>query len=416
VQDHEVPSRGDDPDAIRDAASGALLHLVALAGTAASVRAQWLDLAEGYRAAEAGHLLRAMDRPAEVAGDLLRTGWALHRALTDYADRLAWIDTWDHGPGQDPRAAPLARLRAEQECAAAIAALVCGDPRFGILVTPAATTSQADRSAAGQPTEPRASVGRPGGAHRDRPTGEARHRWPGHPGSGEDLVHRGLSSLEATGVGAAAYASWMVSVEHGTFRPRAASGRFVAPGSLTPAQRLRAGTGRFSTAAGLGPMARLRSFEPGGNVVAKAHRRAAHARWSRTAAVLGRANTGVTVAGVAWSQWQRDAGEATDRRIGRTATRTATTAGGAWAGGQAGAWAGGAVGTAVLPGAGTVIGATVGAALGGMAGSEAGSWVGGHLQDAGADAGEAMGDGAGWVVEHASELGDDVVETLAFWT
>jgi len=407
MQDQRPSSPADDPEAVRAAAAGVLAEMVGVQSTTMALRSRWLALGSAYHAPEAGAVVSAMDQPRDEVSKALDSVRGLTVALTAYADRLQEIHVWSQAPGTDPAAVSGARQQAEQACAAAIAALIGSHHRTCEALAGVAPSASAsfDASAAWAPRTDPDRIAR----------GGSTASFGVAPPTDGDAIEHGFSAAEMLGLAASTHASWMVSVEHGVFRPRASSGRFVAAATLTPAQRLRAGAGRVSTAEGLSRYDRLRTFEPSGNIVAKGHRRAAHARWSRTSTVLGRANTGLSLASTGWSTWQGSAGEATDGRIGRTATRTATSAGGAWAGGQAGAWVGAAVGTAVLPGAGTVLGATVGGLLGGAAGSQAGSWVGGQLEDVGAEAGVAVGEGLGWAGEHAGDLGDDVLDTLGFW-
>ena len=399
---------GDDPESIRAAAARWVTEALAVHDTASVVQARWQPLGGAYRAAEAEDVLHAMDRPRTDALLVLETIRAVQTALRRYADRLQEIDVWSLSEGVGSAEVHGAREDAERICAATIAALTRPPrplPSHGAMSATAGAASTSMWSAASAEAPERGGL-RAG----------IEEQWLGfRPPTHGDAVEHGVYGLEMLGFASSTYASWMVTVEHGIFRPRDGGGRLVSPGSLTAVQRLRAGTGRFSTASGLSGFDRLRSFEPGGNVVAKGHRGAAHAWWSRTGTLLGRGSTGVTVVGTGWSRWRSSAGQATDIRVGRTATTTAATAGGAWAGGQAGAWVGGALGTAVLPGAGTVIGATVGALLGSVAGSEAGSWVGDRVEHQGAAVGDAVGDGLGWLGHHGGELGSDVLDTVSFW-
>ncbi|MGB7450070.1 MAG: hypothetical protein WA892_13215, partial [Ornithinimicrobium sp.] len=380
---HRSPSpTGDDPADIRAAAARLVAESSAVRDTATTLRAQWLGMAAAYQAPEADAVVSAMDRPDDNARLALETSRAVEHALCRYADRLQEIRCWSLGDVPEDEVVQLARRQAEQTCAAAIAALASEYPGTAVR---RADLRVASRVVDRVPTAPATGI-------RDRSRGGS--QWLGfRPPTDGDVVQRSVYGLEMVGFTSSAYASWMVTVEHGVFRPRDSFGRIVSAGSLTPAQRMWAGAGRFSTARGLSRVERLRSFDPEGSVVAKGHRGAAHARWSRTATALGRGSTAVGVVGTGWNQWRSTAGQATDVRIGRTATTTAATGSGAWAGGQAGAWLGGAVGTAVLPGAGTVIGAAVGGVLGGVAGSEAGSWVGARLEGHGAAAGDSVGDG-----------------------
>jgi len=387
---------------------GVLAALTALWGTSTAIRRRWAALSSCYHAVETDSVVRAMDRPHDEARRALETGRALTGVLTAYADRVREINAWSEAVGTDPVAVHTARQLAEQACAAAVTALLDAHHGPATAAVPTAWVSSSEASIPAPTRRQAASFGH------DR-AGEdvAGFAFPGADHHG--VTQRGFASAEVLGLAASAHASWMVNVEHGIFRPRDASGRFVSAATMTPTQRLRAGAGRSATAGGAGTIDRLRSFEPGGNTIAKGHRRTAHAHWSRTSTTLGRVNTGVSLASTGWSQWQGSSGESTSRRIGGTAVQTAATGGGAWAGGQAGAWAGGALGTAILPGAGTVVGATVGGVLGGVAGSEAGSWVGEHLHGLGADAGEAVGEGVGRVGDVAADVGGDVLDTLDFW-
>ncbi len=413
----------DDAHRVRLASLSLPTPLSAVNTTAVNVRSQWLGLAQAYFAPEADEVLRGMDRPAHRAAAVLDAATAAQSALLDYADRLAELAGWPAITTAEMARLEAARAAAEWVCAAALQAIPRPEPTADTF---------ADHPG---PTPIYRLATTPAGPSRVMPQhGSLRQRWihpqqarPGSlrylidewaglaPPKAEDPGGQVLYTLSMLGFAAETRAAWMVTVEHGSFKPRDAHGRYVPVSSLSTAQRLSAGAGSVPTKKGLTYAQRLRSFTPGGTFEAKGHRGAARTQWMATANKWGRANAAVTVASSGLTAWQDNAGFAPDERIGRTATQGAAAAGGAVAGGQAGALVGSAIGTAIMPGAGTVVGATVGGLVGGFAGSEVGGWVGDQLVDIGGEAGDLIGDALTWSGEHTQDLGGDLLDVATFW-
>lgn len=211
-------------------------------------------------------------------------------------------------------------------------------------------------------------------------------------------------------VAAGATAEWMTDVQHGTFAPRDAAGRYISTQAPWHQNAMRAMQSR--------------------NWQALPYQSATRARWATVGTVTGRAGGALSIGTSALDQWTRDSGR-TDlsdaERVGRTAYRAGVAGGlggigGGWAGAQVGAGIGFAVGGPV----GAAVGGVVGGIAGGVAGTGVGNWVADRTVDLAGDAtqwtvdavgdaadavGEAFEDATGAVTDFVGSVGDE----LAFW-
>ncbi|MGB5937578.1 MAG: hypothetical protein WBG76_17135 [Ornithinimicrobium sp.] len=423
-------SRVDDATRVRLASLSLVTRLRSTNTIAVRIRSQWLGLAPAYRAPEADLLLHRMDRPATRAVELVDAANLAHDALQAYADRLGELAGWQATTTTEAARLDEARSAAELVCAAALQAIprpaqgMAGPTDHHLTTGMVAAPGHTSAHPLGQPWSPAIPmqcVPPPTGwSHPERATTGLLPRlidlWGAvAPPDTDDPMSHALYTFGMLGFAGEARASWMVTVEHGSFRPRGALGRYLPVSSLSTVQRFAAGAGSVSTKKGLSNAQRLATFTPGGTFEAKGHRGAVRTHWTATASRWGRANAAVTVASSGLAAWQDNSGYATNQRIGRTATQGAAVAGGAVAGGQAGALVGSAIGTAIMPGAGTVVGATVGGLVGGFAGSELGGWVGDQLVAVGGEAGDLIGDSLLWAGDQTQDIGGDLLDMATFW-